>query len=96
MEKNKLENYLNDIKFNIVFMLIFMVCCMVISTSVEVPESANIGALLPYIYPPFLTICAIFIYLISRIFIKKNNWIVTIIGVIMNLHFVIEWHLTNS
>lgn len=49
-------------KNNVVFMTAVMIISMIISIRVDVPASANIGAILPYLFPPFITIIAIIVY----------------------------------
>lgn len=92
MKKKTVLNYLNQVKFNVVFMFLGMIFSMIISIRVDVPASANIGALLPYVYPPFITIIAIIVYFLSRLFTKKYNWIVSIICLIINLNFTYVWY----
>ena len=79
-------------KNNVVFMAVVMIVSMIISIRVDVPASANIGAILPYIFPPFITVIAIVVYFLSRIFIKRYNWIISLICLIINLEFTYVWY----
>ena len=96
MENKKIVEYLNDIKFNVVLSIIALIISWIIGISSYVHPSANHGAIVPYIFPPFFFICTITFYFISRFFIKKYNWIISIIGIVINLYFAIEWYLTNN
>jgi len=51
-----------------------------------------IGALLPYVYPPFITIIAVIVYYLSRLFVKKYNWVISLICLIINLKFTYVWY----
>ena len=96
MKNKSFFNYINQVKFNVVFSILVLVFSWVIGISSYVHPSANHGAMFPYILPPFFFISTIVLYFISRIFVKKYNWIISIIGAIINLYFAIEWYLTNN
>lgn len=83
---------INSPKNNVVLMIVGMLVSMIITINIEVSASANIGAILLYIYPPFITIIAIVIFFFSRIFIKKHNWIISIICLIININFTYVWY----
>ncbi len=91
MKRKSFFEYLDIIKFNVVFSILALIISWIIGISSYVHPSANHGAIVPYIFPPFIFICTILIYFISRIFIKNYNWIVSIIGAIINFYFAIEW-----
>ncbi|MDG2193440.1 MAG: hypothetical protein P8K77_01035 [Polaribacter sp.] len=79
-----LKTLIKKPKFNVIFMPVGMLISMIISINVDVVPSANIGAILPYFYLPFITIIAIATYYFSRLFIKKFNWIISLICLMIN------------
>jgi hypothetical protein len=91
MNKNEFLKDINNPRFNFGVMIIVMLCSTIITGLVEVPASANIGALLPYVFPPFVTVCSLIVYFISRLFIKKYNWVITVIQLTICVWFVINW-----
>jgi hypothetical protein len=93
MKKETVLNYLNQIKFNVIFALIIMVFSFIIGQLPDLPDSIGFGGFIPIFTPPFIAVFTLAFYFISRIFIKQWNWIVTIIGAIYNLYEAFDWYL---
>jgi hypothetical protein len=93
--KTNISNF-NDPKFNTRFSGIVLILSWIIGISSYVHPSANHGAIVPYIFPPFFFICTVSIYFLSRIFLKKFNWVITVIGAVVNLFYAIQWYAINN
>ncbi len=94
--KNQLVQYANKWGNNIAFIFIFTFTSILIALQVNLPDSSNHGGLIAIIYPLFIGLTTIIVYLLSRIFIKKYNWILSILGGIWSLSFLINWCLQAS
>ncbi len=59
------------------------------------PPSANHGAIIPHIYPWFLLIIGFIVFAISKVIIRRWNWIVTLISIIYALYFSLDFYFNN-
>ncbi len=96
MGEKKVVDYLDNVKFNMIFLTIMLIISWIIGISSYVHPSANHGAIVPYILPPFFFTCTVIVYFLSRIFIKKYNWIISIAGTVINLYYAIQWYINNN
>lgn len=91
--RKQINEYLNQIKFNVVFTLILMILALIIGQLPDLPESIGFGGFIPIFTPFIIAIETLAIYFISRIFIKKWNWIATLIGGAYSLYEALDWYL---
>ena len=56
----------------------------------EVLASAGMAAIILNWMPFLIAIVTIIFYLISRLFTRKRNWIISLLGTIMNIIFVLS------
>ena len=91
--KKRIINYLNQIKFNVVVTFFLMTLALVIGQLPDLPDSIGFGGFVPLITPPFIAIFTLVVYFISRVFIKKWSWIITLIGGFYNLYEAFDWYL---
>ena len=89
--KNKTSNIIDNRSINLIVILIFSIISWSISVSAEVPQSSGHGGFLNLTYSWFVGILTIIIYLFSKLFLKKYNWVITVIGVIFNLYEAIDF-----
>jgi len=59
------------------------------------PSSIHAG-FIPLFFPPIIGIFVIIFYLITRIFARKLNWIISLAGIIYLLYFSIDFYLNNE
>jgi len=85
--------FLSKVKNNVIFTLVIMIVSLIIGQLPDLPSSIGFGGFIPILSPIFIAIVTLIIYLISRIFTKKLNWIVIIIGGIYNMHEALDWYL---
>jgi hypothetical protein len=78
MRKNIIENPW----INIGILLALIVLFTIFTLSAPNLDKVGLGGLANLFFPAILGIITILIYLISRIFIRKWNWIITICGII--------------
>ncbi len=83
---NKVIRFLNRPSKNVMIILIFALISWLIAMSAEIPDSVGHGGFLNLTYSWFVGIFTIVIYFLSRIFSKKFNWILTLLGIIYNLY----------
>ena len=95
---NKIANHskIKDWKYIIPFLFGICIVSIVIATRRELSASANHGGLLPFIFPAFIFLCTLVMYLLSRLFIKKWSWIIALIGCIGMITFAIDWLITEN
>ena len=91
MKKN-----LDSRKYNLLGILIGTIIAWIIAMRTDLPASSNHGGFIPLIYPPFIGILTVIVYLISRLITKKYNWIISIIGIVYILHFAIDFNLSYA
>ena len=89
--KNKTSNIIDNRNINLIVILIFSIISWGISISAEVSQSSGHGGFLNLTYSWFIGILTIIIYLFSKLFLKKHNWVITVIGVIFNLYEAIDF-----
>ncbi len=93
---NKIIEALNKPKINAIGILGAMVISWIIAMSTNLPASSGHGGFIPLIFPPASGIFYIGLYFLSRIFIKKFNWVISIYGIISLLYFAIDFYLTEN
>lgn len=72
---------LNNPKNNIIAVIIVEIITLSISFSADYSGAGMIAVILKWI-PALIGITTLILYFVSRLLIKKYNWIVTIIGII--------------
>jgi len=72
------DNTWNNVGFIFTVVLIFTILTM----SAPDLDKAGLGGLANLFFPGILGILTILIYLVTKIFFRKRNWIVTIAGTI--------------
>ena len=92
----KINELINKPKINVIGILIGTLISWIIGIKTEMPASANIGALIPIVYAPFVGILSVAAYFISRIITKKYNWIISLFATIHLLKFAIEFYITEG
>jgi len=75
--------------FNMVLTIAITLVCMVIYINSGVLDGAGMAALILNWVPVFFGLVAIIMYWIVRIFSKKRSWIVTIIGGVINIAYLL-------
>ena len=85
---------LDSRKYNLIGILVGTIIAWIIAMRTDLPASSNHGGFIPLIYPPFIGIIALIVYLISRLITTKYNWIISIIGIVNILHFAIDFKLS--
>lgn len=93
---NKIIEVLNKPKINAIGILVATVISWIIAMSTNLSASSGHGGFIPLIFPPISGIFFIILYFLSRIFIKKYNWIISIYAIISLLHFAIDFYLTEN
>jgi len=78
VRKNIIDNPWNNIGILFAVIIVFTIFTM----SAPNLDKAGLGGLANLFFPAVFGIITILIYLISRIFIRKWNWIITICGTI--------------
>lgn len=91
MEKKIIFDFIDKPKNNLITILIATLISWIISMTADL-SNAGLGGLANLIFPIIFGLATIFWYYISRIFIKKYNWIITIAGIIYNLIFAYKLH----
>ena len=92
----KIIEFLNKPKINAIGILAGMVISWLIAMSTNLSPSSGHGGIIPLVFPPIYGIFFIGLYFLSRIFIKKYNWIISIYAIISLLHFAINFYLTEN
>jgi len=87
---------INSWKINLAVIAIGTVISWIIGLQTDLHPSSGHGGFIPLVFPPLLGIFIILIYLISRIFIRKYNWIITLIGIIYLMYFSIDFYIKND
>jgi len=85
---------LNNPKLNIILIFIFEIIGCSITFSADY-SGAGMAAIIIKWIPAFIGLGAIIIYFISTLFIKKYNWIITLIGIIFILVAAINIYQTD-
>ncbi|MAC65385.1 MAG: hypothetical protein CMC02_11500 [Flavobacteriaceae bacterium] len=60
------------------------------------PPSSNHAGIIPYVFPWILILAGFFLFAISKIFLKKWNWLITLITVLYTLYFSLNFYFKNS
>lgn len=92
----KLREHLNSPIKNILYLLLGTIIAVIIGFSANLPQSSNHGGLIPLIYPPIIAMGVIIIYLLSRIFTKKYNWIITMLAIVYMIMEAIVFYINND
>lgn len=92
----KLTDLINKPKNNIIGILTGMLISWIIAMSADLSPSSGHGGFIPLLFPPIIGIFFIGLYYISRIFIKKYNWIISLFAIIYLLHFAIDFYITEN
>ncbi len=85
---------LDNVKYNIIFISMGMIISWVVAMNADLPDSSNHGGFIPLIYPPITGLFFLIIYFISRAFVEKFNWIISIVGVDYCLYWSVEFYLS--
>jgi len=93
---DKIIEVLNKPKINVIGIFVGMIISWVIAMSTNLSPSSGHGGFIPLVFPPIIGIFFIGLYFLSRIFIKKYNWIISIYAIIFLLHFAIDFYLTEN
>jgi ABC-type molybdate transport system permease subunit len=78
----KFKEQINNPWKNLLWLFVGMVVAVVIGFSADLHQSTGHGGFIPLIYPPVVAVFAVLVYLLSRVFIRKYNWIITGIAII--------------
>jgi hypothetical protein len=76
------KNIIENPWINIGILLALIIVFTIFTISAPNLDKAGLGGLSNLFFPAIFGIITILIYLISRIFIRKWNWIITICGII--------------
>lgn len=84
----KIDNIKDKPSKNIILIIVFTVLSWVIGMLAlsNLPASSGHGGFLNLTYSWFIGISTIILYLLSRIFTKKYNWVISLIGIVYNLY----------
>lgn len=91
----KINNILDKPSRNVILIIVFTILCWVIGILAlsNLSESSGHGGFLNLIYSWFVGISTIILYFLSRIFTKKYNWFISLIGIAHNLYEAISFWL---
>ena len=87
---------LDSIKFNAIFIVVAMILAWIIGLSTNLSQSSGHGGMIPLIMPPFQAAAVLVVYFISRIFTKKYNWVISVLGVLWILISAIDFYITEN
>lgn len=87
-------SYLNNPKNNIITIIIIEIITLSISFTADYSGAGMIAALLKWI-PAIIGIATLILYLVSRLFTKKYNWIISIIGAIVMFIAAYNLYITD-
>ena len=88
----KIKEHLNNPKYNIIGIFLGMILSWIIGMKTDLPQSAGHGGFIPLIVPLFVGFMTILAYFIVRFFNKKYSWIISVIGILYNLYFAIDFY----
>jgi hypothetical protein len=89
-----MKDKINDPKFNIILIFIFEIIGSTIAFTADY-SGAGMSAIIIKWIPAIIGLLTIIIYFVSSLFIKKNNWIITLIGSILIISVAVNIHLTD-
>ncbi len=90
-----MTNKLNDPKFNILIIFIVEIITCSISFSANYSEASMAAVIIKWV-PALIGLSTIFIYVVSRLFIQKYNWIISLIGIIFMFISAMNIYTTHS
>ena len=91
MKKKIILDFFDKPRNNLIIILTTTIISWIIAMTADL-SNAGLGGLANLIFPIIFGLVTIFWYFISRIFIKRYNWIITISGIIYNLVFAYKLH----
>lgn len=86
--------HFNNPKNNIIAIIIVEIITLSISFTADYSNAGLIAAFLKWI-PALIGVTTLLIYFVSRLFTKKYNWIISIIGIIAMFIAAYNLHITN-
>ncbi|TYB73097.1 hypothetical protein ES677_05665 [Bizionia gelidisalsuginis] len=89
-----MKNALNNSKYNIIAIIIFEIITCSISFSANFSDHSIMSTIIKWT-PAIIGISTLFVYFVSRLFIKKLNWIITILGIILMLYAALTIYGTD-
>ncbi len=86
----------NSRKTNLAGIAIGTIISWIIGMQTDLHPSSGHAGFIPLVFPPLVGIFTILIYLISRIFIRKFNWVISLTGITYLLYFSIDFYIKND
>ena len=91
MKKEIIFEFIDKPKNNLIVILTATMISWIIAMTADL-SNTGLGGLANLIFPIIFGLATIILSFISRIFIKRYNWIITIAGIIYNLVFAYKLH----
>ncbi|MEE9349912.1 MAG: hypothetical protein V3U80_07695, partial [Flavobacteriaceae bacterium] len=89
-------NFLETTKGNIIIALATAIITFIIMLSANLLKNTGMAALVLMWFPFVFALGSIILYFIINQFIKKGAWIAVIIGVILNITFLLNLYFNNG
>ncbi|WP_299887814.1 hypothetical protein [uncultured Lacinutrix sp.] len=89
-----MKKYLSDPRYNIIAIFIAEIIGIAFTFTADF-TGAGLESVIIKWAPAIIGIIALFSYLISRLFLKQYNWIISLIGILIILIVAIHIHNTD-
>lgn len=87
------NNKRDNIWWNIGTMVIVFALYTILYTYSDVVQDAGMAAIILMWIPAGIGLFTLVVYLVSKMFFKKNNWIISLIGILIGLIVTIAAYL---
>jgi hypothetical protein len=89
-----MNKLLNNPKNNIIAIIIVEIITLSISFTVDYSDAGMVAIILKWV-PALIGITTLLLYFVSRLFIKKYNWIISLVGIIVMCIATYNLYITN-
>lgn len=86
---------LDNTKNNIIAIIIVEIITLSISFSADYSAVAGFASVILKWIPALVGVTTLLLYFVSRLFLKKYNWIISLIGIITMFYAAYNLYITN-
>lgn len=89
-----MKNALNNPQYNIITVIVFEIITCSISFSANFSDGSITTTVIKWM-PALIGISTLLIYFVSRLFIKKLNWVITLLGIALMFYAALTIYSTD-